>query len=209
MNWRSKLQVTPAARSRWVRAAGWFLIVAGVVLSWVWSVELTILGESVNASIAGAATMLSFSAGIALIWRVSPHRGQRATLAFRAGVILTALGAVIAAVVPMAVVASTTGTVAADVVSGTSAPDYAVSRVAVVSSDGYHQTTLDLTVSASDRTTPQLEAVVSFSDGTADVTCANTRQSWTHDVSTVTLHCDSFTSIGSLEAISGIAVTER
>ncbi|WEO76531.1 hypothetical protein BJQ94_14315 [Cryobacterium sp. SO2] len=197
------------ARRRWMRAAGWTLVALGVIVSWVWSVELTIRGESVNASIAGAATLLLFCAGITLIWRVSPNRGRRPTLAFRAAVIATALGAIIAGVVPVAVIAATTGTVTADVTSGTSGPDYTVSGVAVVSSDAYNQTTLDLTVSASDRTTPLLEATVSFADGTADVTCANTRPTWTHDVSTVTLACDSFTPIASLRTVAGIAVTER
>jgi len=190
-----------------MRAAGWTLVVLGVVVSWVWSVELTILGESVKASIAGAATLLLFCAGVALIWRVSPHRGRRATLAFRLAVIATALGAVVAGVVPIAVIAQTTGTVTSDVTSGTAGLGYRVSGVAVVSSDEYHQTTVDLTVSAEDRTTPRLIATVSFADGTADVTCANTRQTWTHDVSTVTLACDSFTPIDSLATVSGIAVT--
>jgi hypothetical protein len=198
-----------AARRRWMRATGWTLVVLGVVVSWVWSVELTILGESVSASIAGAATMLIFCAGIILIWSVSPHRGRKATWVFRVAVIATALGAVVAGVVPVAVIATTTGTVTADVVSGTTGAGYRVSGVAVVSSDEYHQTTLDLTVSASDRTTPLLEATVSFTDGTADMTCANTRQAWTHDVSTVSLACDTFTQIASLEAVEGIAVTAR
>lgn len=196
-------------RRRWIRAAGWTLVVIGVIVSWVWSVELTILGESVNASIAGAATLLLFCAGIALISRVSPHRGRRATLAFRLGVIATAVGAVVAGIVPVAVTAATTGTVTADVISGTTGVGYRVSAVAVVSSDKYSQTLLDLTVSADDRTTPQLVATVSFTDGTADVICANTRQTWTHDVSTVVLACDSFTPIASLRTISGIAVAER
>ena len=200
---------TSAARRRRMRAAGWLLIASGVVVSWVWSVELTILGESVNAAIAGAAAMLLFCGGIVAIWSVSPHRGRRATLAFRAGAIATALGAVVAGVVPVAVVAQTTGTVTADVVSGTTGPGYRVSGVAVVSSDEYHQSTLDLTVSATDGTTPHLVATVSFTDGTADVTCANTRQTWSHDVSTVVLACDSFTPIATLKTISAIAVTER
>jgi len=196
-------------RRRWMRAAGWSLVASGVVVSWVWSVELSILGESVNASIAGAVTLLLFCAGIVLIWRVSPHRGRRATLLFRIAVLATALGAVVAGVVPIAVIAQTTGTVTADVTSGTVGPGYRVAGVAVVSSDEYHQTTLDLTVSADDRTTPQLLATLSFPDGTADVTCANTRQTWSHDVSTVTLACDSFTPIDSLATVSGIAVTGR
>jgi hypothetical protein len=202
-------QPTSTARRRWMRAAGWTLVALGVIVSWVWSVELTILGESVNASIAGAATMLLFCAGIVLIWRVSPHRGRRATLAFRAAVIATAVGAIVAGIVPVAVIASTTGTVSAEVTSGTTGSEYRVSGVALVSSDRYHQTTLDLTVSANDRTTPQLVATVSFTDGTADITCANTRETWTHDVSTAVLACDRFTPSASLAAISGIAVTER
>jgi hypothetical protein len=197
------------ARRRWIRAAGWALIALGVVVSWVWSVELTILGESVNASIAGASTMLLFCAGIVLIRTVSPHHGRRATLAFRAAAIATALGAIAAGIVPVAVIAQTTGTVTADVVSGATGAGYRVSGMAVVSSDRYHQTTLDLTVSAEDRTTPQLVATLSFADGTPDVLCANTRQTWTHDISTVALACDSFTPIASLENVSGIAVTAR
>ena len=197
------------ARRRWIRAAGWTLIALGVVVSWVWAVELTILGESVNASIAGASTMLLFCAGIVLIWMVSPHHGRRATLAFRAAAIATALGAIVAGIVPVAVIAQTTGTVAADVVSGATGAGYRVSGAAVVSSDRYHQTTLDLTVSAEDRTTPRLVATLSFADGTPDVSCANTRQTWTHDISTVALACDSFTPIASLETLSGIAVTAR
>ncbi|MET1052535.1 MAG: hypothetical protein ABWX65_07845 [Mycetocola sp.] len=197
------------AHRRRMRAAGWMLVALGVIVSWVWSVELSIRGESVNAAIAGAATMLLFCAGITLIWRVSPHRGRRATLAFRAAVLATALGAIIAGIVPVAVIAATTGTVTADVSSGTSGSGYTVSGVAVVSSDGYNQTTIDLTISASDRTTPQLVATLSFADGTANVTCTNTRQTWTHDISTVVLACDSFTPKDSLETISGIAVTER
>jgi hypothetical protein len=204
-----QLKTTSTAHRRWMRAAGWTLVAIGIVVSWVWSVELTILGESVNASLAGASTMLLLCAGIILIWRVSPHRGRRATLAFRVAVIGIALGAIVAGIVPVAVIAQTTGTVTADVTSGTIGTGYSVSGVAVASSDKYHQTTLDLTVSASDRTTPQLVATVSFADGTADVTCANTRQTWTHDVSTVVLACDTFTPIGSLEAVSGVAVTER
>jgi hypothetical protein len=192
-----------------MRAAGWALVVLGVVASWVWSVELTILGASTEAAVAGAATMLLFCAGIALIWRVSPHRDRRATLAFRAAVIATALGAVVAGIVPVAVIAQTTGTVSADVTSGTTGNGYRVSGVAVMSSDEYHTTTLDLTVSATDRTTPELKATVSFTDGTADVTCANTMQTWTHDVSTVTLACDNFTEIAALENVSGIAVAPR
>ena len=197
------------ARRRRMRGAGWALVAVGVVVSWVWSVELTIRGESVNASIAGAATMLLVCVAIFLIWRVSPHRGRRATLAFRGAVIATALGAVVAGIVPVAVIAATTGIVTAEVTSGTTGTGYRVSGVAVVSSDEYHQTTLDLTVSATDRTTPQLVATASFTDGTTDVTCANTRQTYTHDVSTVTLDCDSFTPIGSLKSISGIAVAAR
>jgi hypothetical protein len=192
-----------------MRAAGWTLVALGVIISWVWSIELTIVGESVNASIAGAATLLLFCAGIILIWRVSPHRGRRATLGFRAVVIGTALGAIVAGIVPVAVVASTTGTVSADVVSGTVGAGYRVGGVAVVTSDKYHQTTLDITVSASDRTTPLLVATVSFADGTPGVTCANTRQSWTHDISTVTLTCDGFRPLDDLTTVSGISVTER
>ncbi|GAB2450857.1 hypothetical protein HD599_002324 [Conyzicola lurida] len=208
-NHESQSATHSTARRRWTRAAGWTLIGLGVVISWVWSVELTILGESVNASIAGAATLLLFCAGIVLIWMVSPHHSRRASLAFRTAAIATALGAIVAGVVPIAVVAQTTGTVTAEVDSGTSGAGYRVSGMAVVTSDEYHQTTLDLTVSANDRTTPRLVATVSFDDGTAEVTCANTRQNWTHDVSTVTLACDSFTPIASLETVSGIAVDER
>ena len=201
---------TPGARRRrWTRAAGWALVVLGVVVSWVWSVELTILGASAYASLAGAATLLLFCAGIALIWRVSPHRGRRATIAFRVAVIAAAVGAIVAGIVPVAVTSANTGTVTANITSGTIGVGYRVSGVAVVSSDGYHQTTLDLTVSATDRTTPQLLATLSFTDGTADVACVNTRQSWIHDLSTVTFHCDSFTPMSSLETVTGIAVTER
>lgn len=202
-------KVGSKARRRRMRAAGWTLVAIGVVVSWVWSIELTIAGESVRASIAGAATFLLFCAGITLIWRVSPHRGRRPTLAFRAAVIATALGAIVAGIVPVTVIAARTGTVTADVTSGTTGPGYTLSGVAVVSSDKYHQTTLALTVRANDRTTPQLVATVSFSDAVSDVTCANTRQTWTHDISTVVLACDSFTPIASLESISGIAVAER
>lgn len=196
-------------RRRRMRAAGWALVVVGVVVSWIWSVELTILGESANASVAGAATMLLFCAGILVVWRVSPHRGRRSTLAFRFAVIATALGAVVAGVVPVAVTAQTTGSVTAHVVSGATGPGYRVSDVAVVSSDRFHQTTIDITVSASDSTTPLLAATVSFADGTADVSCANTRQTWIHDVSTVVLGCDNFTPIASLRTVDGIAVTAR
>jgi hypothetical protein len=192
-----------------MRAAGWALIGIGVIVSWTWSVELSIVGASVNASLAGAATFLLFCAGIILIWRVSPHRGRRATLAFKVGVIVAALGAIVAGIVPVAVSAQSTGTVSADVTSGMSGTGYTVAQVAVVSSDKYHQTILDLTVRASDRTTPLLVATVSFTDGTAALTCANTRQTWTHDVSTVTLACSDFTPVGSLAHISGIAVTKK
>ena len=203
-------QKTPSAtHRRRLRAAGWTLIAFGVVVSWVWSVELTILGASVNASIAGAASLLLFCVGIALLWRVSPHRGRRATLAFRAAVIATAVGAIVAGIVPVVVTAATTGTVTAEVTSGTTGSGYTVSNVAVLSSDKYNQTTLDLTVSAQDRTTPQLVATVSFADGTADVTCANTRQTWTHDLSTAALFCDSFTPLGSLTSVSGVSVTQQ
>ena len=201
--------IPSAPRRRRMRAAGWTLIGLGVVMSWVWSVELTILGASVNASIAGAATLLLFCVGILLLWRVSPHRGRRATLAFRVAVIATALGAIVAGIVPVAVTAASTGTVTAEVTSGTTGSGYTVSNVAVMSSDKYNQTTLDLTVSAQDRTTPQLVATVSFADGTADMTCVNTRQTWTHDVSTAALFCDSFTPIGSLKTISGVSVTPQ
>jgi len=197
------------ARRRWMRAAGWALVVVGVIVSWVWSVELTILGASTEAAIAGAATMLLFCAGIVLIWRVSPHRGRRAMLSFRVAVIATALGAIVAGIVPVAVIAQTTGTVTAEVTSGTSGAGYRIASVAVASSDEYHVTTLDLTISAIDRTVPLLLATVSFADGTDDVTCANTRQTWIHDTSTVTFTCDSFTPIDSLEVVSGIAVTDR
>ena len=196
-------------RRRWMRAGGWVLVVLGVVVSWAWSVQLTILGASAKASVAGVVTMLLFCAGIVLIWRVSPHRDRRATIAFRAAVVATALGAVVAGVVPVAVIAQTTGTVTADVTSGTSGAGYRVAGVAVVSSDEYHVTTLELTVSVSDRTAPSLLATLSFADGTEDVSCANTRQTWIHDTSTVTLTCDSFTPVGSLAGVSGIAVTER
>ena len=202
-------QTSRKPHGRWIRRAGWGLIVLGVIVSWVWSTELSIRGEAVNASMAGALTFVLFCAGIVLIWRVSPHRGRKATLAFRIAVIATAIGAVVAGIIPVAVTAATTGTVTADVTSGTSGSGYSVSGVAVITSDKYEQTTLDLSVSATDRTTPQLVATVSFSDGTADVACTNTRQTWTHDTSTVTLACDSFTSIGSLDAVSGITVTER
>lgn len=205
----SEVKAAGAKRRRSTRVAGWAVVMVGVVVSWVWSVELTIPGASVYASLAGAATLLLFCAGIVLVWRVSPHRGSRATAAFRIAVIATAVGAVIAGIVPVAVTAATTGTVTANVIAGQSGSGYRVSRVAVVSSDEYHQTTVDLTVSAIDRTTPQLVAIVSFADGTAGVTCANTRPAWTHDVSTVTLACDTFTPIGALENVSGISVTER
>lgn len=209
MNETLEPRIVSRTRRRWMRAAGWVLVVLGVIISWVWSVELTILGESVNASIAGAATLLLFCAGIILIRRVSPHRGRGATLAFRVSLVAMALGAVIAGTVPVAVIAQTTGTVTAEVVSVAPGPGYRVSRVAVVSSDEYHQTTLDLTVSAIDRTTPLLVANISFTDGTANVTCANTRQTWTHDISTVTLACDTFTPITSLKTVDGITVTAR
>jgi hypothetical protein len=202
-------QTLSTRRRRWIRAAGWALVGLGVVASWVWSVELTILGASANASIAGAATMLLFCGGIMLIWRVSPHRGRRATLSFRVAAFATLLGAIVAGIVPVAVIATTTGTVTVEVDSGTTGSGYGVSGVAEVSSDKYHQTTIDLTVSADDRTTPQLVAAVTFTDGTPELTCANTRQTWTHDISTVVLTCDSFTPIDSLEAVSGVAVTER
>jgi uncharacterized protein YcfJ len=184
-------------------------IALGVIVSWVWSVELTIAGESVNAAIAGAATLFLFCAGIIVIARMSPHRGRRATLAFRIGVIGTALGAVVAGIVPIAVTSSTTGTATAAVTSGAIGGAYRVARVAVVSSDTYHRTSLDLTVSARDRTTPLLMATVAFADGTDDILCANTRQTWTHDVSTVKLACNDFASIATLKTISGIVVSER
>jgi len=197
------------ARRRWIRAGGWALVVSGVIVSWVWSVNLTILGASTQASIAGVITMLLFCAGIILIWRVSPHRGRRAMLAFRAAIVATALGAIVAGIVPVAVIAQTTGTVTADVTSGTTGAGYRVAGVGVASSDGYHVTTLDLTVSAVDRTAPLLLATMSFSDGTNDVTCANTRQTWIHDTSTLTFMCDTFIPIRSLEAVSGVVVTGR
>jgi len=72
-------------RRRRMRAGGWVLVVLGVVVSWDWSVQLTILGASAQASVAGVVTMLLFCAGIVLIWRVSPlprgrvrHRCDRA-----------------------------------------------------------------------------------------------------------------------------------
>jgi hypothetical protein len=108
-----------AARRRGMRAAGWALVVLGVIVSWMWSAELTIRGAAVNASIAGAVTMLLFCAGIVVIWRVSPHRGRRATQAFRVAVIATALGAIVAGIIPVAVIAQTTGSVAAEVTTGT------------------------------------------------------------------------------------------
>jgi hypothetical protein len=192
-----------------MRAAGWSLVAFGVIVSWVWSVELTILGESVNAAIAGAATLLLFCVGITLIWRVSPHRGRRATLAFRGAVIVTALGAIVAGIVPVAVVAQTTGTVTAEVTSGATGAGYRVSGEAIVTSDSYHRTTLDLTVRASDRTTPLLSATVLLSDDSTELTCVNTRPTWIHDVSTVELSCDSFVPVGSLQDISGITVSGR
>jgi hypothetical protein len=202
--------ITPTkSRRRWTRAAGWTLIGLGVIVSWVWSVELTIVGASVYAAVTGAGTLLLFSAGIALVWRVSPHRGRGPSIAFRVAVIATALGAIVAGIVPVAVISMTTGTATSDVTSGTIAPDYSVAGVAVVSSDEYHQTTLDLTVRARDRTTPQLVATVSFTDGSADITCTNTRQTWTHHVSTVAMICDTFTPIALLQTISGIAVAPR
>ncbi|WP_213814582.1 hypothetical protein [Glaciihabitans sp. dw_435] len=203
------LKTRSTARRRWTRAAGWALVLLGVIVSWVWSVELTILGASTNASVAGVITMLLFCAGIILIWRVSPHRSRRATLAFRVAVIATVLGAIVAGVVPVAVISRTTGTVTADVTSGTAGVGYRVSRVAVASSDEYHVTTLDLTINASDRTAPLLLATVSFADGTDNVTCANTRNTWIHDTSTVTFTCDSFTPMDSLTSVSGIAVSEK
>jgi hypothetical protein len=208
-NKTTDLKTVRRTHRRWMRAAGWTLVMLGVVVSWVWSVELAILGESVNAAIAGAATLLLFCAGIILIWRVSPHRGRRATFAFRAVVIASAVGAIVAGIVPVAVVAANTGTVTADLVSGTTGDGYRISGMAVVTSDEYHQTTLDLTVSASDRTAPLIMATVSFADGTADMTCANTRQTWIHDISTVVLTCNTFTPIASLEEVDGIAVTAR
>ena len=194
---------------RWTRAAGWVLVVFGVVVSWVWSVELTILGESVNASIAGASTFLLFGAGIFLIGRVSPHHGSRATLARRGAVVLAVVAAIVAGAVPVAVTAATTGTASASVISGTNGDGYTVSVGALLTSDNYQQTTLELIVGATDRATPLLAATVSFTDGTADVTCANSRIAWTHDFSAVTLACDSFTPISSLKTVSGIAVTEQ
>jgi len=208
-NDKTDVTIVSRARRRWMRAAGWTLVGLGVVVSWVWSVELSILGASAKASIAGALTLLLFCAGIILIRRVSPHRGRRATIAFRVAVVATAIGATVAGIVPVAVIAQTTGTVTADVTAGATGSGYRVAGVAVVSSSQYHLTTLDLTVSATDRTTPRLEATVAFTDGSADVTCVNTMQTWTHDVSTVTLTCDSFTAIDSLTTISGIAITER
>lgn len=195
--------------TRWMRAAGWSLVGFGVVASWVWSAELTIVGEFVNVAIAGAATLLLFSAGTFLIWRVSPHRGRRATMAFQVVVIATAFGAIVAGIVPVASVAATTGTVTAEVTSGTRGTGYTVSDVAVITSDRYQQTVLDLTVMATDRTTPPLVATLSFTDGTTDVTCTNTRQTWTHDVSTVALTCDSFTPIDTLETVAAVTVLER
>jgi hypothetical protein len=182
--------------------------VFGVIVSWVWSVELTILGESVNASVAGFATFLLFGAGIALIGRVSPHRDRRVTLARRGAVIVAVVAAIVVGVVPVAVTAATTGTASASVITGTAGDGYTVSTGALLSSDEYRQTTLELIVGATDRATPRLVATVSFADGTADVTCTNTRLSWTHDFSAVTLACDSFTPITSLKTVSGIVVTE-
>ncbi|UAJ79503.1 hypothetical protein IT072_20375 [Leifsonia sp. ZF2019] len=206
-------RVTPTkapgtARARWTRVAGWALIGVGVVVSWAWSAELGIAGEPVGAAIAGASTMLLFSAGILVIGRASPRRGRIATRAFRIGALAAALGAIAAGVIPVAVVGATTGTVTADVVSGRTGDDYRVSGTAVVSSDTYHQTNIEITVRATDRTAPYLAATVSFADGTSPVTCTNTRQTWIHELATVGLHCESFLPRTTLDAISGITLSE-
>lgn len=202
-------EISGSAPRRWTRRAGWGLIAVGIVVSWVWSVELTIAGESVNAATAGAATMLLFCAGVVLIWRASSHRGRTATMAFRAGAIAITLGAIAAGIIPLAVLVTTTGTVTSHVTSGRNGDGYRVAGTAIASSDTYGQTTLDLTVRASDRTTPQLIATVSFTDGAAPVTCTNTRQGWTHDISTVEMICERLVPRASLDAISGIAVSAQ
>ncbi len=206
---RAGRKAPSTGRRRWTRTAAWALVVIGVVVSWAWSVELTIDGESVRASVSGAATFLLLGAGITLIWLASPRRGRRMAVAYTIAVMTSAAAAIAAGVAPIAVIATTTGTVTATIDSGMSGDGYSVSDVAIVTSDGYRQTDLRVTVHADDRATPWLAATVSFADGGQDLACSNTRQTWTHEVSTVTLSCDDFVPISSLSAITGIALAER
>lgn len=203
------LNVVSKKSSRFVRAAGGALVAIGVIVSWAWSTDLTLEGRTAETSLAGVATFVLLGGGIAMLWRASPHRGRRARAIYPVALGACAAAGLIAGVVPAVVTVTTTGTVTTAISSTGSTSEYRLSQVANVTSDIYHRTNLDLTVYAEERTAPQLDATVSFDDGTPDLTCFNTRSVWIHDVATVTLMCADFTRISSLRAISAVTVIER
>jgi hypothetical protein len=190
-------------------AGGWALVLVGVFISWMWSEGLATAGKSGQASLAGASTFVLFAGALTLFRRGNRRPGKRAHVIYTTAVAACAVAAVVAGVVPIAVTAATTGTVTTSISPDGISPQYRLSSAANITSDGYRQTSLDVTVHTSDRTTPLMTAVVSFADGTPNLTCANTRPVWTHSVSTVTLMCEKFTPISSLRTVSAISVVEK
>ncbi|MCU4745397.1 MULTISPECIES: hypothetical protein [unclassified Streptomyces] len=189
-------------------ASGWVLVLIGVFASWVWSDRLATAGRPASTAVAGVGAFLLFGIAINLLRRAHPESAGGARAFWTAGVLACAAAGVVAGITPLAISAATTGTVTTSISHVGDSAVYRLSETANITSDDYRRTTLDVTVHARDRSAPLLRAVVSFADGTADLRCSNTRPEWIHEVSTVTLMCEEFTSVSSLRSISAVSVLE-
>jgi hypothetical protein len=202
-------EVQGRRRRRFLRVLGRALAVLGVIVSWAWSTELSIAGRSAAESISGTCTFVLLACGTALLYRTRTLPGRPARVAYLVVVGACAAAALTAATAPSIVTRTSTGTVNTTITPAASSSRFRLSGAANITSDTYHRTNLSITVHADDRTAPLLQATVSFTDGTVDLSCANTRQTWIHEVSTITLGCDDFTPVSSLRSIAAIMITEE
>ncbi|GLY29831.1 hypothetical protein [Kineosporia sp. NBRC 101731] len=190
-----------------MRALAWSLVALGVLVSWAWSTELSIAGSSATEFIAGIATFALLAGGIALLCRSRTLHHRPVRVAY-----LLAFGTCVAAALAAAAVPPVATRRSTESVNSTIGPvtfsTFWLARTAGVTSDQYRRTHLSITVHAHELSAPRLQATVSFTDGTPDLSCANTQPVWIHEVATLTLGCDSFTPASSLRSIRAITITE-
>jgi amino acid transporter len=195
-------------RRRSLKTGGWAVVVAGVLVSWVWSDKLDTAGEPTATATAGGLAFLLLAVAIDLLRRARPEPERRTRILWATAILACVTAGAVAGILPLAISAATTGTVTTTVGPAGGGTGYRLAEAADITSDDYRQTDLVVTVHARDRTAPRLRAVVSFTDGTADLRCANTRPVWIHEVSTVTLMCDDFRPVSSLRSIAAVSIVE-
>ncbi|MGW5625294.1 hypothetical protein ACWEWP_32025 [Streptomyces olivaceus] len=193
---------------RSLKTGGWVAVVVGVFVSWAWSDRLATAGSSSATAIAGGLTFSLFAIAVNLLRRAHPESKGRARTLWISAILACVTAGVVAGITPLAISAATTGTVTTSISAVGVGTEYRLAEAANIISDDYRQTNLDVTIHARDRTAPRLLAVVSFTDGSADLKCSNTRPVWIHEVSTVTLVCEEFRAVSTLHSISAVSIVE-